>query len=803
MNSDDPAAPGPSTGGDFSAGGGLAAGQAVGGGRYLLAQVLGQGGMGVVWLAKDQRLGEWLALKFLPPEVRHDAVALDDMRRETLKSRRLTHPNIIRIHDFYEAPGEAPFISMEYVDGDNLSNLRLAQPGRVFKWEYLAPLVRQLCEALHYAHEEKIIHRDLKPSNMMLDGRGRLKLADFGIAATVNDTMSRISVAKASGTLTYMSPQQLDGGTPKVADDIYALGATLYEFLTSKPPFYTGDIPHQVRTFAADPLAQRLSDFNLANDVPPAAAAMVMACLAKDPEQRPPSARAVAEWIGLTLSSPGTAPSRPAVAPEPPVSEAESTPFDAATAEEEAGEAASISGRWPWQTVALTLAVLGVVAGGAVGYWKWLHPNAARTTSLADSVPAPATLGPDYTAMFNGRDLTGWKGDAQYWSVQDGVLVGQLLRAKKAQNELLFWTGGVVEDFELRLKYRFNSGNSGVYYRAKEAPGADAGGYQFEIWADKVGNLIETGDHSPRRDLSRRGQRTIAQKVDGKTRVLITGSAEARPAELEAALKQGGWTEAIITAQGNRLVHKVNGRTFADVTDEYSGRPRAGVIALELHEATHIEFRDLEIKRLAPAAGNGWTALFDGRSLSGWTTPDLAVWTPLPDGGIRASGANGHLYSPGTYTNLMLKALIKLAPNANGGLVFRAERKAFPSRGYEVDANAHSERSLTGSLWLTDAFGVDPNPLQPVKTNWVKGEKWFDLLVVAVGNRILARVNDQWVLDYTDPNQSCQAGPIALQHIDRPDVFYRNVMVKPLATDERVANAEILKDFPDLPSRLP
>src|SRR5687767_2102443 len=159
----------------------LAKGSRVGGGRFTLLRQLGQGGMGVVWLARDEQLREDVALKFLPQEIRHDAVALDDLRRETSRSRKLTHPHIIRIHDLYKVENEA-FISMEYVEGSNLSELRLQQPDRIFKWTFLEPLVKQLCDALAYAHGENVIHRDLKPANMMLDARGRLKLADFGLA---------------------------------------------------------------------------------------------------------------------------------------------------------------------------------------------------------------------------------------------------------------------------------------------------------------------------------------------------------------------------------------------------------------------------------------------------------------------------------------------------------------------------------------------------------------------------------------------------------------------------------------------
>lgn len=278
----------------------LAPGQYHGQGRFELKRLLGEGGMGQVWLAWDQRLNDSVALKFLPPAIRNDAAALDDMRRETLKSRKLSHPHIVRIHDLYESPGELPFISMEFVDGDNLATLRVNQPTRCFTWDHLKPLVRQLCEALEYAHTEGVIHRDLKPGNMMVDHKGRLKLADFGIAATISDSSSRVSVTNpTAGTLAYMSPQHLRGDFPNAGDDIYALGATLYELLTSTPPFCTGDIVHQIEAVPAKPLDERLWELGLTNPSPADVSALILACLSKDPAQRPQSARAVAEWIGL------------------------------------------------------------------------------------------------------------------------------------------------------------------------------------------------------------------------------------------------------------------------------------------------------------------------------------------------------------------------------------------------------------------------------------------------------------------------------------------------------------------------
>ncbi len=280
-----------------TANGESAAGNKVGGGRYSLVRILGRGGMGIVWLAQDERLGCEVALKFLPPQIRYDMSALDDLRRETARSQKLTHPNIVRVHDLYEVPGEDAFISMEYVDGRNLADLRVEQPSRIFSWTFLKPVVEQFCAALEYAHGERIIHRDLKPANLMLDSKRRFKLADFGIARTVSDTMSRISMNQTSGTLLYMSPQQMEGRMPHPTDDIYGIGAVLYELLTGKPPFYTGDILHQVRNVAPHPMRERLEELNIINDVPRGIEQAIMACLSKNISERPQTAGEVSRLL--------------------------------------------------------------------------------------------------------------------------------------------------------------------------------------------------------------------------------------------------------------------------------------------------------------------------------------------------------------------------------------------------------------------------------------------------------------------------------------------------------------------------
>jgi serine/threonine protein kinase len=273
-------------------------GSRLGDGRYTLIRLLGRGGMGEVWLAKDEQLDEEVALKKLPPEVGADAMALADMRREVQKSRALSHPNIIRIHDLVQKTGEDPLISLEYVDGTDLTAIAATKINGVFGWSEIKDWMLQLANALEYAHEEKIVHRDLKPGNIMISRKGRLKLADFGIAATLADSLSRSSMQGfVSGTTLYMSPQQMEGAAPRETDDIYAFGATLYELLTSRAPFYTGNVEHQVLQVTPTPPSQRLAEFGFISEVPPHINELVMACLAKVPESRPQSMAAIRDWI--------------------------------------------------------------------------------------------------------------------------------------------------------------------------------------------------------------------------------------------------------------------------------------------------------------------------------------------------------------------------------------------------------------------------------------------------------------------------------------------------------------------------
>ncbi len=181
-------------------------------GRYKLVKVLGRGGMGIVWLACDEELERDVALKFLPDLMIQDHSVFDQLKRETKRCLELTHPHIVRIYDFIHDE-RSGCISMEYVDGETLSNLRAEKEQKVFEPDEIATWISQLCDALDYAHNHaKIIHYDLKPTNLMVNQHGDLKISDFGIARSLTDSVSRLTLEQGgSGTLVYMSPQQLNG----------------------------------------------------------------------------------------------------------------------------------------------------------------------------------------------------------------------------------------------------------------------------------------------------------------------------------------------------------------------------------------------------------------------------------------------------------------------------------------------------------------------------------------------------------------------------------------------------------------
>lgn len=259
--------------------------------RYVLQEMVGRGSMGIVWKAHDQTLDRIVALEFLPDRIYRDARARDDLKRETRRCLELTHPNIMRIHDFLE-DGDMAAIAMEYLDGLNLSEMLM---GGCFKPEELSVWVTDLCSAIDYAHHTgRCMHRELRPGSLVVNSLGSLTITDFGFALSTGSS--------SGGTISYMSPQRVVGELPSPSDDIYSVGATLYELLTGKPPFYCGDLITQIQDVMPESMAERRRSFGLPElPIPTTWEETIAACLAKDPLERPASGHEIVCRLGLVI----------------------------------------------------------------------------------------------------------------------------------------------------------------------------------------------------------------------------------------------------------------------------------------------------------------------------------------------------------------------------------------------------------------------------------------------------------------------------------------------------------------------
>ena len=257
-------------------------------GRYRIISLLGRGGMGEVYRATDLTLSQPVALKFLPESGPDHQRALERFHNEVRIARQVSHPNVCRVYDVGEADG-MPYISMEYVDGEDLASL-LQRIGRLPADKALE-IARKICAGVAAAHDKGVIHRDLKPANIMLDKRGNVVVMDFGLAA-VTDQL-RGSEAR-SGTPAYMAPEQLRGEQVTAKSDIYALGMVLYEIFTGKRAYDAATMAELIRL---QENAQITSMSSIAAEIDPAVEKAIRRCLDPDPAKRPASALSVAATL--------------------------------------------------------------------------------------------------------------------------------------------------------------------------------------------------------------------------------------------------------------------------------------------------------------------------------------------------------------------------------------------------------------------------------------------------------------------------------------------------------------------------
>jgi serine/threonine-protein kinase len=256
-------------------------------GRFVVERRLGEGGMGAVYLARDEQLGEMVALKMIAGAALLDPAAAARFRREASAARRISHPNVVRLHDIGEEQGML-FLSMEYIAGTSMAQM-LARHGRV-EAAQLRPWVAQICSGLEAAHQVGVVHRDLKPGNILIDETQRVKIIDFGLARLPH-IEGMTATGMILGTPEYMSPEQIRGRNVDARSDIYSLGAVIYHALVGKPPF-SGDSPIAVGfAHCNDPLKPPRSE---RADVPEAWSSLVARAMSKDPSSRFDSAAELA-----------------------------------------------------------------------------------------------------------------------------------------------------------------------------------------------------------------------------------------------------------------------------------------------------------------------------------------------------------------------------------------------------------------------------------------------------------------------------------------------------------------------------
>src|SRR5262245_18193294 len=258
------------------------------GDRYRIGALIGKGGMGEVYRADDLKLGQPVALKLLPPALAQDPDWLERFHAEVRLSRQVSHPNVCRVYDAAEIEGRQ-VLTMELIYGEDLATL-LRRIGRLAP-DKAVEIARQICAGLAAAHDKGILHRDLKPANIMLDGRGRARITDFGLAA-IAGTVKGLEIK--SGTPIYMSPEQLAGREVTVRSDVYSLGVVLYEIFTGKRVYDATSMSQLVQQHEWSRPASVSAHLETLD---PVIERVILRCLDKDPANRPPSALAVAAGL--------------------------------------------------------------------------------------------------------------------------------------------------------------------------------------------------------------------------------------------------------------------------------------------------------------------------------------------------------------------------------------------------------------------------------------------------------------------------------------------------------------------------
>lgn len=557
-------------------------------GPYRVLRVLGAGGMGVVFRAEDPHLARPVALKAMLPALAASDSARQRFLREARAAAAIKHDHIVTIHQVGEDRG-VPFLAMEFLEGQPL-DVRLERERKLPLGEVLR-ISTEIALALAAAHQRDLIHRDIKPANIWLETQagtpagaataGRVKILDFGLARAVSEEGQLTQQGAIVGTPAYMAPEQGQGKKLDARCDLFSLGCVLYRMATGEPAFRGTDI---VSTLMAVATTNPPPPVALEPTLPPALSDLIMALLAKLPQDRPPSALAVVEALQKIAQD---------------TTQKMSALSGQARRKRVQRLAASFK---KWRTaggVAVCLLMLVLI-----GAWALRAPT-KRGTNVGETVPpasetiAQGKQDKGFVPLFNGKDLTGWfveGGDAKAWTVADGEIIAWG-KDWRTRNYLL--SERAYADFALRLEYNLAKGaNSGIVLRA--------------FRGEKVPYQGQGHDMHPLVSL----YETRGTEETGTTHWILNthNLAPSRSAEQKPA---GEWNRLQLEMKGHALRAWVNDNEIAQLTLAANSlledgslpalnRSR-GRIGLFKHHGT-VRFRNIDIKELpepTPSAMQG------------------------------------------------------------------------------------------------------------------------------------------------------------------------------------------------------